>query len=148
MTAAFLCLLHCLGTPLLLVLPLMGVGLNDDSFHRPMAIIVTLPALFALVPGYLFHRRWQVPVIGAFGLMCFVAALLLVGPAYGETAEAALAVTGGLMLFAAHVANRRLCCRGQRCKVLRRTATRSGCARGIVSREVKYEDGAEPCAAL
>ena len=115
MTAATLCLLHCLGTPLLLIaFPFMGLALEDDAFHRFMAIIVTLPALLALIPGFIIHRRWQIPVFGAIGLTCFVAAVLLVGPLYGEATEAVLAVSGGLILFAAHVANRQVC---RRCSV-------------------------------
>ncbi len=76
--------------------------------------LVTLPALLALIPGFIIHRRWQIPVFGAIGLTCFVAAVLLVGPLYGEATEAVLAVSGGLILFAAHVANRQVC---RRCSV-------------------------------
>jgi len=110
MTASTLCLLHCLGTPLVLSLfPLLGLGGQDDVVHRYMAVMVTLPVLLALIPGFFAHRRWLVPVLGGFGLACFIAAVLLIGPLYGETAETVLAVIGGAHLFAAHLKNRTFC---------------------------------------
>jgi len=116
MTASMLCLLHCLGTPLLLSLFLMlGLGPQDEAFHRYMVVLVTLPVLLALVPGFFAHRRWQVLALGGFGLVCF-SAVLLIGPRYGEIAETVLAVIGGAHLFAAHFKNRSFC---QSCAVQR-----------------------------
>ncbi|HZV66427.1 MAG TPA: MerC domain-containing protein [Telluria sp.] len=69
MGASALCLVHCLAMPLLLlVFPLSGLMGKDDSFHRYLAAIVTLPVLLALVPGFIAHRRWAVLVFGATGL--------------------------------------------------------------------------------
>ena len=119
MTASTLCLLHCLGTPVLLsAFPLLALGEQDDVVHRYMAVMVTLPVLLALIPGFLSHRRWLVLVLGGFGLTCFIAAVLLIGPLYGETAETILAVIGGTHLFAAHLKNRTFC---RSCPVARLT---------------------------
>jgi hypothetical protein len=110
MTASTICLLHCIGTPLLLsFFPLFGLGGRDEAFHRIMVVLVSLPVLFALAPGFLAHRRWTVLALGGFGLSLFIAAVLLVGPRYGESAETVLAVIGGLHLFAAHSKNRTFC---------------------------------------
>lgn len=110
MTASTLCLLHCLGAPLLLsLLPWLGLVQQSEVFHWIMVVLVTLPVLLALIPGFVAHRRWLVLVLGGFGLACFIAALLVIGPSYGETAETMLAVIGGAHLFAAHFKNRVFC---------------------------------------
>jgi len=120
MTASTLCQLHCLGTPLLLTaFPLLGLGQEDDVVHRYMTVAVTLPVLLALIPGFFAHRRWLVPALGGFGLICFIAAVLLIGPLYGETAETVLAAIGGAHLFAAHRKNRTFC---RSCPAARLTA--------------------------
>jgi hypothetical protein len=110
MTASTLCLLHCLGLPLLLsVFPLFGLALGDEVVHQYMAVMVTLPVVFALIPGFVVHRRWLVLILGGFGLACFIAAVLFIEPLYGETAETVLAMIGGAHLFVAHLKNRTFC---------------------------------------
>jgi uncharacterized membrane protein len=117
MTASTLCLLHCLSTPFLISLfPLLGLAQQDDVVHRYMVVLVTLPVLLALIPGFIANRRWLVLVSGGFGLACFVTAVLFIGPYYGETAETVFAVIGGLHLFGAHLKNRSFC---TSCTVLR-----------------------------
>jgi hypothetical protein len=109
MGASALCLVHCLGMPLLLVFPLSGLMGKDDSFHRYLAIVVTAPVLLALAPGFIAHRRWLVLVLGGAGLAGVIAGFALVGPRYGESAETVLTVIGGAQLVAAHYVNRRAC---------------------------------------
>src|SRR5438132_681199 len=80
-----------------------------DSVHRVMAAAVTLPVLLALIPGFIKHRRRSVLVFGVLGLACFITAVFVIGPHYGEIAEMALAVMGGANLIAAHIRNRSFC---------------------------------------
>jgi hypothetical protein len=108
MLASGLCLVHCLAMPLLLI-PLFGLGHQGDAFHRAMVVIVTLPVLLALIPGYLAHRHWRVLALGGLGLASFGAGVLVFGPRYGENVELVLAVAGGLLLFGAHYRNRHHC---------------------------------------
>ncbi|WP_344765511.1 MerC domain-containing protein [Actimicrobium antarcticum] len=117
MTASILCLLHCLGAPLLLSLFLMlGLGQQSQVFHQYLVVLVTLPVLLALIPGFVTHRRWQVLVLGGLGLLYFSVAVLLIGPLFGEVAEIVLAAFGGAHLFTAHFKNRSFCriCTAQR----------------------------------
>ena len=110
MTVSAACLLHCLGVPLLLVLfPALGLAGDDDAFHRTMAVMVAVPALLALLPGFLRHRSKAVVLSGMAGLACFSAAMLVVEPLYGEAAELVLAIIGGALLFFAHMRNLRSC---------------------------------------
>ncbi len=110
MTAAALCLLHCLGPPLLLAaFPLVNWFPHDDGLHAWLLILVALPALVALVAGFRQHRRSLVLALGACGFACCCAAVLVAGPLYGHGAEAVLTSIGGLFIFAAHLKNRSFC---------------------------------------
>jgi hypothetical protein len=110
MTASVICLVHCIGTPLLLLLfPMLGLAEGNDSLHRTMAILVVIPALFAILPGFRKHRNWSVPLTGSVGLICFITSVLFIGPHYGEMAELLLATIGGVLLFTTHYRNHRFC---------------------------------------
>lgn len=82
-----------------------------------MVVLVTLTVLFALISGFFAHRRFQVLALGGFGLTWFIAAVLWIGPRYGEVAEAVSAVIGSAHLVAAHFRNRTFC---RSCAILRR----------------------------
>ena len=109
-TASMLCLVHCIATPFLLVaFPLVGLAHEDASFHHAMALFVTIPVIAALVPGFIIHQRWSTLALGGLGLTCFLVAVFLIGPRFGEVAETILAVIGGAFLLTAHFRNRLLC---------------------------------------
>lgn len=110
MTASVICLVHCIGTPLLLILfPMLGLAEGDDFLHRVMAILVVVPALLAIFPGFRKHRNRSVLFTGSAGLACFIGSVLFIGPRYGEMAELVLATIGGLLLFMTHYRNHRFC---------------------------------------
>lgn len=109
MTASTLCLLHCLGMPLLLMLPMAGFLREDAQVHHVMALVVTLPVLLALIPGFIAHRHIAVPFLAVAGLGSFFGGVFLAGPRYGEIAETILAVIGGAFLITAHLKNRSFC---------------------------------------
>src|SRR5258705_12586876 len=84
-TASALFLVHCLGTPFVFALvPILGVSFPDNSIHRVMALAVIVPVLLALVPGFMKHRRHSVLAFGTLGLICFITAVFVIGPRYGE----------------------------------------------------------------
>lgn len=111
MTASVVCVLHCLATPVLLIaFPLLATGGDADGFHRAMALIVSAAALLALLPGFLAHRNAKILLIGTAGLTCFIGAIWVIEPLYGETAELVFSTLGGALMFTAHFRNRRSCC--------------------------------------
>lgn len=111
MLASALCLVHCLGLPLLLaIFPMLGLG-HDEDFHAAMVGVALLAALAALAPGYATHRRASVALSGAAGLGSLAAAVFLVGPRYGEATEIWLTVAGAGLLCVAHLRNRACCAR-------------------------------------
>jgi len=108
--ASALCMVHCLATPLLMMaFPMLGLAHAHDTFHDLMLAAISLPVLLALLPGYLRHRDKAVLVLGLLGLGSFLAAVFVVSPLLGETAEAVAAVFSGVLLLGAHFRNRRHC---------------------------------------
>jgi hypothetical protein len=102
---SFLCALHCLLQPLLLLaLPMVGLGffLNENLETLFLTLTVIL-ASFALLLGYRHHRNARVfPLLGG-GIIFIVASRL----PFLESLEMPLAVAGALLITSSHVINLR-----------------------------------------
>lgn len=103
---SFLCALHCLLQPLLLLaLPMVGLSffLNENLETLFLGGTVVL-ATFALVMGYRHHRNaWVFPFLAA-GIVLIVASRI---PPL-EHFEMPLAVMGALLITSSHVINLRV----------------------------------------
>lgn len=106
-----LCVVHCLLTPvILLLLPsaqFFKFFTMHESYHQLMLIILPLLALLAFIPGFRLHgdRRvflWAVPGIASIAL----GALVFEGSTFFE---AGFSILGSCMLIRAHFINRVLC---------------------------------------
>lgn len=105
MLISSLCLVHCLGTPLLLLaLPAAGWLAPDERIHHLLTALAVPVALLALVPGYRLHRRAGVPAAGLLGVVAMLAA-----------PEEWVASVGALLVVGAHLANRRLLAPAKTC---------------------------------
>lgn len=106
-SASFLCLVHCLALPLLLLaLPaIAGAIFASEMFHLVAAALVVPAAALAFFLGYRRHRALFPAMLGSAGVACIVAALF---PALGEPAAAAITVIGSLLLIGGHIVNWRL----------------------------------------
>ncbi|MGR4889966.1 MerC domain-containing protein [Sphingopyxis sp. LARHCG72] len=106
-SASFLCLVHCLALPLLLLaLPVIaGTIFEAESFHIVAAALVVPAAVLAFLLGYRRHRSLRPATLGSAGVACIVAALF---PALGEPAAAVMTTTGSLLLIGGHIFNWRL----------------------------------------
>jgi hypothetical protein len=110
MAASALCLVHCLAMPLLLAaFPLLRLGDEHHALHDMLLVGVTVPVLVALVPGYLKHRDPAALLLGVAGICALLAAVLVVGPQWGEVAETVVAVISSVLLLTAHLRNHRYC---------------------------------------
>jgi hypothetical protein len=110
MAASALCLVHCLAMPLLIAaFPLLGLTGDHHAWHDALLLVVTVPVLLALVPGYLKHRDPVALSLGLVGLGAFLVAVFLVGPQFGELAETVAAVASSVLLLGAHLRNHRYC---------------------------------------
>lgn len=102
-----LCLIHCLATPVLLSLGglgLIGSAFTSEWVHVVLILPIALLALASLPSGWKRHRRRLPPVAGSLGLALLVTALFA-----PHEAEAALSISGGLLLIGAHLSNRFHC---------------------------------------
>lgn len=101
--ASSLCLVHCLGLPLIVAL-LPGLGLLGDhgeTIHWLLLSIAAPLAWWALSAGRARAGPWPRSV-GIVGLLLMTAALVL----FGDTsAERWLTTAGVLLLAGAHIAN-------------------------------------------
>lgn len=107
-STSILCILHCLLTPVLIVLmPFAGHALAHSWFHWVIVSLVVPVAIWALWNGYRLHKQKRVLWLGSVGLTLVCLALY-----FGEdslNAEIALMVTGGVLLTFAHYSNLRQC---------------------------------------
>jgi len=105
--ASFLCLIHCIGLPLLLAaLPgLSKLVALPESFHLWMLAFALPASSIALFGGYAGHLRMFPLLIGIGGLVLLAAAALL-WP--GEMLDTLATIAGALCLMFAHLSNWRL----------------------------------------
>ena len=101
MLASCLCVVHCLGFPLLIAsLPALATMFGEGyGFHLAILAIAIPSSLFALLIGRGRHRAWWPLVVGCIGLTSLGLAVLEVLPDVAGT------VAGSVMLVAAHIAN-------------------------------------------
>jgi len=105
--ASALCLIHCIGLPLLLAaLPALSSLLPiPESFHVWVLAFAVPSSALALFAGRHHHRRAYPLMIGATGLVLLATgALVLLGGRW----EAPVTIIGSLCLACAHIANWRL----------------------------------------
>ncbi len=108
-STSILCVVHCLLTPLLvLVAPLVGSSLHADWIH-PVIIAVAVPvAIWALWAGYRHHRRTSTILIGGLGILFIGAAAILEGEPH-DRLEVIFMVAASLLLATAHYRNLTAC---------------------------------------
>ncbi|GGF59516.1 MerC domain-containing protein [Alteromonas lipolytica] len=102
-----LCLLHCLITPLVIIMPAIGgvIALDHGQFHEFMLFFVVPVGLVALGLGYRHHRSLVVLAGGLTGLSLLALAVLLGHDSLGGNGELILSVSGSLMIVLAHIQN-------------------------------------------
>ncbi len=109
--ASSLCMIHCVGLPVLFaLLPMVAARIDPgESFHLAMLAIAVPTSLFALVQGWRRGGSARLLMMGVAGLSAMAMGALW---AEGDVAEAAWTVTGSLILAGAHWMNwRRLAVR-------------------------------------
>lgn len=112
--ASLLCILHCVATPMVVVV-LPALEVLERQTHAVFALSILCIGLLAFVPGYRRHRRWQVVILGLAGFGMLSAGVLVPEGAMSETAEVAVTVLGGAMLITAHLRNAYFCLRCRTC---------------------------------
>lgn len=103
--ASLLCLIHCIGLPILFALlpALATIGLPSSEWLHLVLLLTAIPvSALALIGGWRQHGGIVPVMLGATGL-----AGLAAGLAFGSVpgAETALTVAGSLALALAHIGN-------------------------------------------
>ena len=106
-----LCVVHCLATPLLIILlpSLAALQLDNEAFHRWLLIGVIPTSMFSLLMGCKQHQFYRVLTIGLGGLLVLVSAIFVEDLRYGEILEKVLTVSGACIVAFGHYLNFRLC---------------------------------------
>lgn len=114
---SFLCMLHCLVTPLLIVaIPTLGATFfAGETLHFCLIFVVVPCSIFALWVGCRQHKHVLSGLLGVFGLCCLVFALNLESLSIDHVWETPLTVLGSLLLSLAHIRNFQLCRRLTQC---------------------------------
>ncbi|MEP1445976.1 MAG: MerC domain-containing protein [Paraglaciecola sp.] len=108
---SFLCVIHCLLLPILLIFipPLSGLfALNDELFHRWLLYAVVPISLAALLIGYVHHKSRRVFLIGAVGLLLLIFTAFWGHELLGENGEVLLTVLGSSIIAFGHIRNYQL----------------------------------------
>lgn len=115
---SMLCALHCLALPLATALlpSLLGMGLEDESFHIWLVIVVIPLSAFALTLGCAKHQHRGVLYTGMLGLAILCLAPLLGHDLLGEMGERVITLAGSILIALSHVTNFRLCRQGASCE--------------------------------
>lgn len=108
---SLLCVIHCLATPILLVLlpTAFAMHLEGEGFHLFLSAVVIPLSTATLFMGCRQHRTWGVAVIGVLGVATLGLAALFGHDFFGETGEKIATVLAASIIAIAHVWNYRLC---------------------------------------
>lgn len=106
--ASFLCVLHCLLTPLLIT-ALPALAATEHQTHSAFALIILLFGMLAFVPGYRKHQKKSITAVGVIGASMIVLAAVLPEVENAETIETGLVLVGGITLISAHLRNAYWC---------------------------------------
>jgi len=116
MGLSILCAIHCLMTPVLVVLfPALGLLEGPVEFHFLIAPFIVLVGSLAFWRGYRRHMRQKILISGCVGLTLVGVSLLITDGAHHHIETTALTAIGSLILIVTHWRNIQLC-RCQTCQ--------------------------------
>lgn len=112
-----LCAIHCLFTPLALILfPVIAGSLfASEDFHLFMLWVILPTSGLAIALGCRNHKDIAVLLLGLGGLSLLIVSAFWGHTWVGETGERLLTLAGGLIMATGHVRNYRLC-RNNHCR--------------------------------
>ena len=99
------CMVHCLATPLVLMLAPALAGFLG-GWHPVLLAAVVAIAAWAFIPGYRFHRNKPVLLLALGGVALLASGVTFFHHSF--VAETALTVSGAALMLWAHWRNRKL----------------------------------------
>ena len=106
-----LCAVHCLLTPLVIILfPILsGTVIAGENFHRLLLWVILPTSGLAVVLGCRRHKDTVVFALGMVGLSLLIVGALWAHAWLGEWGDRLLTMVGGGIMAVGHVRNYRLC---------------------------------------
>ena len=107
---SFMCILHCLLLPALLVLTPSAVlaFMGDESIHKLLLLAIVPVGIYALLLGYKAHKQWYVMAVVSVGLVLLVSTGIVEHEVLGERGEVLLTLAGSFFIVLGHIQNVRL----------------------------------------
>lgn len=102
---SWLCIIHCMAGPLLLVLGISSLGiafLEDERVHHVLIIPIIFFALWSVPKGIKIHNHPLPGIAAALGVIFLLLGLVV------ESQETPLTVGASCLLIFAHLFNNRL----------------------------------------
>lgn len=106
---SLLCLVHCIATPLVVMLVPALAGFLG-GWHPVLLVAVVAAAAWAFVPGYRYHHSKLVLGLAAAGVAALAVAVTVFHESFAV--ETGVTMAGAGLMLAAHWKNRQL---SQRC---------------------------------
>ncbi|WP_028766267.1 MerC domain-containing protein [Shewanella fidelis] len=110
-TGSALCALHCIATPLLLVLfpSLLALPVGDHFYHMLMVWLVIPTSSIAVLMGCSNHKDTKVLALAVVGIVGLSVSAIYGHDFLGEVGEKLATLAASLFLVAAHWRNYSLC---------------------------------------
>jgi MerC mercury resistance protein len=108
---SFLCAIHCLVVPVLVVyLPTVVISsLTDETLHLWLLVVVMPVSAFAMVLGCQHHQRYRLVFIVGLGLSVLSGSAFFGHAWLGESGERLLSLIGAGIIAMGHFWNFKLC---------------------------------------
>lgn len=95
-----LCIIHCVGLPLLILFLPSLLSFKNETFHILMLVAIIPISGYAFFKGYQQHQHHQMILWAILGLT-----LLLLAPLSGELLEAVFTLSGSIIIVFSHYMN-------------------------------------------
>ncbi len=111
MTASSICGVHCILTPFILILfPYASIAFVDGKmFEWGFMLFSLIVACFALIQGFLTHKKWVPLALASFGFSTFITVKILYGHSAETFSGALVFVMAGALICVAHLLNHKFC---------------------------------------
>ena len=111
MTISFACVVHCFFVPSFIILSsgVFPLALDNEVVHKLIVLIAVPVSIFSLYLGYKNHKTFFFILVGIFGLVLLITAVILGESILGEWGEKGFTLLGSIFVAFAHFRNHQIC---------------------------------------
>jgi hypothetical protein len=110
-SVSIICTMHCFFVPSFLVLfsSFESIQYNNELIHSIFLLVAVPISLFALILGFINHKKYSFFLMGVAGLIILILALILGEGILGEKGEELVTLIGSIIVVFAHFKNYQTC---------------------------------------